>query len=70
MEDGCAIGGGKISKVVLTIGHLDHQPEHNDPSNLRAWCQRCHNRYDQPHRKETQSRTRKEGKAVGDLFGG
>lgn len=38
------------SKVVLTIAHLDHQPENNDPANLRAWCQRCHNTYDAPHR--------------------
>lgn len=38
------------SKVVLTIGHLDHKPENNGTPgarpNLRAWCQRCHNTYD------------------------
>ncbi len=34
------------SRVVLTIAHLDHTPEHNDPSNLRAWCNRCHLTYD------------------------
>jgi hypothetical protein len=34
------------SRVVLTIAHLDHDPTNNDPVNLRAWCQRCHNRYD------------------------
>lgn len=34
------------SKVVLTIAHLDHQPENNEPTNLRAWCQRCHLTYD------------------------
>lgn len=34
------------STVVLTIAHLDHQPENNAPENLRAWCQRCHNTYD------------------------
>lgn len=45
-------------RVVLTIAHLDHVPEHNDPSNLRAWCQRCHNRYDAPHRAETRRQTR------------
>jgi len=38
------------SKVVLTIAHLDHNPENNDPANLRAWCQRCHNTYDAPTR--------------------
>lgn len=39
--------------IVLTIAHLDHTPEHCDPSNLRALCQRCHNRYDAKHRSET-----------------
>lgn len=41
------------SRVVLTIAHLDHTPEHNSPDNLRALCQRCHNRYDAKHRSET-----------------
>ena len=35
---------GKLAYIVLTIAHLD---------NLRALCQRCHNRYDAGHRKET-----------------
>lgn len=34
------------SQVVLTVGHLDHDPANNDPTNLRAWCQRCHLTYD------------------------
>ena len=38
------------SKVVLTIAHLDHNPTNNDPSNLRAWCQKCHNTYDSRQR--------------------
>ncbi len=38
------------SLVVLTIAHLDHQPENCEPENLRAWCQRCHNTYDAPMR--------------------
>lgn len=44
---------GKLAYIVLTIAHLDHTPEHCDPDNLRALCQRCHNRYDAEHRKET-----------------
>ena len=44
------------SNVVLTIAHLDHTPENNDPANLRAWCQRCHNKYDAEHRLETRRR--------------
>lgn len=46
------------SEVTLTIAHLDHDPRNNDPDNLRAWCQRCHNTYDAPHRHETRRRTR------------
>ena len=44
---------GKTVKVVLTIAHLDHTPEHCEPENLRALCQACHNRYDAKHRAET-----------------
>ena len=39
------------SRVVLTVAHLDHQPENCAPENLRAWCQRCHNTYDAPVRR-------------------
>ena len=45
--------------VVLTIAHLDHTPENNDPENLRAMCQRCHLRYDAP-RKARERRARRE----------
>lgn len=38
-------------KVVLTVAHLDHQPEHCDDDNLLAMCPRCHNRYDLPERR-------------------
>jgi len=55
-------------KIVLTIAHLDHTPENCDPANLRAWCQRCHLRYDAKHHAENARRTRHERKAVGDLF--
>lgn len=38
------------SRVVLTTAHLDHDPQHNDLGNLRALCQRCHNKHDAQHR--------------------
>ena len=41
------------NKVVLTVAHLDHTPENNSDANLKAMCQRCHNRYDRQHRYET-----------------
>lgn len=37
--------------VVLTTMHLDHDPENCADDNLMAGCQRCHNRYDGPHRR-------------------
>lgn len=40
------------SKVVLTVAHLDHIPEHCEDDNLKAWCQKCHNTYDGPMRRE------------------
>lgn len=43
--------------IVLTIAHLDHNPENNDPANLRALCQRCHLRYDAEHHAQTRRAT-------------
>lgn len=37
------------SKVVLTVAHLNHQPEDCRDDNLRAFCQRCHLAYDRDH---------------------
>jgi hypothetical protein len=48
--------GVGLTLVCLTVGHLDHHPEHCADENLRAWCQRCHNRYDRPHRNATRAR--------------
>jgi len=47
------------SIVVLTVAHLDHQPEHVSRENLRAWCQRCHVTYDAEHHAQTAARTRR-----------
>lgn len=56
------------SIVVLTVAHLDHQPENCADENLRALCQRCHNRYDAKHRRANASRTRRTAKRNGELF--
>lgn len=48
------------SRVVLTVAHLDHQPENCAPENLRAMCQRCHNRYD--------AATQRAALGIADLF--
>jgi hypothetical protein len=51
--------------VVLTIAHLDHMPENNDPANLKAMCQQCHLRYDRDH--HAKSRRENRDKANGQL---
>jgi hypothetical protein len=52
----------KAYKIVLTVAHLDHNPENNgEPGNrpnLRAWCQYHHLRYDHQHHMENARRTR------------
>lgn len=56
------------SLVVLTVGHLDHRPEHCAAENLRCWCQRCHNTYDAPHRKATRAHTAHEAAQTLEMF--
>ena len=56
------------SIVVLTVAHLDHQPENCDADNLKAWCQRCHNAYDAPMRREGILQRQRAEMAIGDLF--
>jgi hypothetical protein len=36
----------KPTRYVLTVAHLDHQPQNCDRANLRALCAPCHCRYD------------------------
>ena len=56
------------SKIVLTVAHLDHTPENCGDENLRAWCQRCHNRYDAPMRRQGIKQRQHAAKALGDLL--
>ena len=48
--------GEKCIKIVLTIAHVDHNIDNNDPANLKAWCQKCHNRHDAPMRARHRAR--------------
>ena len=57
------------SKVVLTVAHLDHQPEHSDDDdNLKAMCQRCHLAYDADHHRIQREKTMRESKRTLELF--
>lgn len=55
-------------KVVLTIAHMDHDETHMDEDRCRALCQRCHNRWDAPHRKVNAARTRRRKSAQMDFL--
>lgn len=58
----------RITKVVLTIAHLDHTPENCSDDNLRALCQRCHLRYDKEHHAKNARETRKKKTRQTSLF--
>lgn len=58
----------RMTDIVLTIAHLDHQPENCDPANLKALCQRCHLTYDAEHHKANAKATRRAQLNNGELF--
>jgi len=39
-----------LTKIQLTISHTNHLTIDNRPENLRALCQKCHLKHDQPHK--------------------
>lgn len=49
-------------RVVLTVAHLNHDPQDCRPENLKAMCQRCHLRYDAPHHRHNAALTRRRRK--------
>jgi hypothetical protein len=63
-----AIEGHRLLRIVLTVAHLDHMPEHCDPSNLLALCQRHHLRYDLDHHRTSAYMTRRARAGTLELF--
>jgi hypothetical protein len=55
-------------RIVITVAHLDHTPEHCDDDNLVALCQRCHLRYDAKHHASTARATRAARRGQGSLW--
>lgn len=60
----------RIIRIVLTVAHLNHQPEDCRPENLRALCQRCHNRHDAEARRRSRLARAHAAMETPDLFGG
>lgn len=56
------------SKVILTVAHLDHNVEDCSDGNLKAMCQRCHNKMDAPMRRAGIKKRVREASAIGDLL--
>lgn len=53
----------KYIVIVLTVAHLDHNPENHDPANLKALCQKCHLAYDLPLHMANAAQTRLNNRA-------
>jgi hypothetical protein len=66
-QRGCARGSeylvGRFVRIVLTVAHMNHDPQDNSEGNLRALCQLCHNRHDAQHRARNARETRANRKA-------
>ena len=62
------VGGDKLTIIVLTVAHLNHEPEDCRPENLAAMCQRHHLAYDAKHHAETAYATRRARSGTAELF--
>lgn len=56
------------SKVVLTVMHMNHEPEDCRDENLLHGCQQCHNRYDAPKRRAGIIERARAALGIDDLF--
>lgn len=73
---------GRVVQIICTVAHLDHDPRNNDgaevtgrvkplpDSNLRFWCQQCHNRHDRKYRGLNAAVTRDRKRGQERMFGG
>lgn len=62
------VGGDKLTVIVLTVAHLDHQPENCADDNLRALCQRHHLAHDHDHHRANAQATRRAKAGTMELF--
>lgn len=60
--------GFKVVKIVCTTSHTNHIIEDCGDGNLKFLCQRDHLAHDAEHHAQTAYATRREGRAVADLF--
>ncbi len=60
--------GDRPLVIVLTVAHLNHQPEDCRPENLAAMCQRHHLAYDHDHHRANAQATRRLKSGTLELF--
>jgi len=58
----------RLTKIVLTIAHLDHDKTNNDYDNLAALCQKCHLGIDLKHHMVNARETRNKKRKLQQLF--
>lgn len=61
-------GRRKMTKIVLTIAHLDHDTTNNDMGNLKALCQYHHLRHDSVFHRQNARATRNRKSGQTSLF--
>jgi hypothetical protein len=55
-------------KIVLTVAHIDHNPENMAEENLASLCQMHHLRHDAEQHRYNAMLTREKKKRMGSLF--
>lgn len=72
LHDVTGLNGDKLTRIVLTISHTDHDLTNNgEPGNrpnLRALCQRCHLKHDAHLHKANARTTNERKKGLQSLF--
>lgn len=58
----------RLTKVILTIAHLDQDKTNNDYDNLAALCQKCHLGIDLKHHMANARESRRKKKGLQNLF--
>lgn len=58
----------RVTRVVLSTAHRDHDPRNQADENLAAWCQRCHLAHDAAHHRVQRWLRHRSRRAIADLF--
>lgn len=64
----CLPDEDNVTRIILTIAHLDQDKTNNDYENLAALCQKCHLGIDLKHHMENARATREKNKQLQRLF--